>query len=122
MADFKIPNLNNNSDKYIFKKNSNFKRKSNKRLFTESILMFIMSILLVYLNHLIPNKVSLLQNLPVILNKSFLLLIDIFSVFYELFLLSFIFISWFIALILMIGSVYRLFRVSKRNYKKNIYK
>ena len=122
MADFKIPNLNNKSDKYIFKKNSNFKRKSNNRLFTESILMFIMSILLVYLNHLIPNKVSLLQNLPVILNKSFLLLIDIFSVFYELFLLSFIFISWFIALILMIGSVYRLFRVSKRNYKKNIYK
>ena len=122
MVDFKIPNLNNNSDKYIFKKKSNFKRKSNKRLFTESILMFIMSILIVYLNYLIPNKVSLLQNLPTILNKSFLLIIDIFSVLYDLFLLCFIFISWFIALILLIGSFYRLFRVSKRNYKKNIYK
>ncbi len=121
MLDFNIPNLNNNSDKYIFKKKSNFKRKSNRRLFTESILMFIMSILIVYLNYLIPNKVSLLQNLPAILNKSFLLIIDIFSVLYDLFLLCFIFISWFIAFILLIGSFYRLFRVSKRNYKKNIY-
>ena len=122
MVDFNIQNFNNNSDKYIFKKKSNFKRKSNRRLFTESILMFIMSILIVYLNYLIPNKVSLLQNLPAILNKSFLLIIDIFSVLYDLFLLCFIFISWFIALILLIGSFYRLFRVSKRNYKKNIYK
>jgi len=122
MVDFNIPNLNNNSDKYIFKKKSNFKRKSNRRLFTESIFMFIMSIFLVYLNYLIPNKVSLLQQLPSILNKSFLLIIDIFSVLYDLFLLCFIFISWFIALILLIGSFYRLFRVSKRNYKNNIYK
>ena len=122
MVDFNIPNLNNNSDKYIFKKKSNFKRKSNKRLFTESILMFIMSILIVYLNYLIPNKASLLQNLPTILNKFLLLIIDIFSVLYDLFLFSFIFISWFMALILMIGSVYRLFRVSKRNFKKTIYK
>ena len=121
MVDFNLPNLNN-SDKYIFKKKSNFKRKSNKRLFTEAILMFFMSILIVYLNYLIPNKLSLLQNLPIILNKSFLLILDIFSVLYDLFLLSFIFISWIIALILLIGSVYRLFRVSKRNYKKTIYK
>jgi len=122
MVDFKIANLNNNSDKYIFKKKSNFKRKSNKRLFIESILMFVMSILIVYLNYLIPNKLSLLQNLPTVLNKSFLLIIDIFSVLYDLLLLSFIFISWFLALILLIGSIYRLFRVSKRSYKKAIYK
>ena len=121
MVDFNIPNLNN-SDKYIFKKKSNFKRKSNKRLLIESILMFFLSILIVYLNYLIPNKVSLLQNLPFILNKSFLLIIDILSILYDVFLLSFIFISWFIVLFLLIGSVYRLFRVTKRNYKKTIYK
>ena len=122
MVDFKIPNLNNNSDKYIFKKKSDVKRKSTKRLFIESILMFIMSILLVFLNHLIPNKLSLLQNLPSILNKSFLLIIDIFSVLYDLFLLTFIFISWFVALILLIGSVYRLLRVLRKSSKKTIYR
>ena len=122
MVDFNIPNLNNNSDKYIFKKGSNFKRKSKKRLFIESILMFILSMLIVYLNFLIPNKVSLLQNLPALLNKSFLLIIEIFSVLYDLFLFSFIFISWFIALILLIGSFYRLYKVTKRNSKKTIYK
>ena len=122
MADLNIPNLNIKSDKYIFKKKLSLRRKSKRRLFTESAFLFILSIFLVYINYLIPNKNLLLKNLPSTFNKSFLLLIDLFSNLYEIFLVIFIFISSFTALILMIGSFYRLFRVSKRKSKQIIYK
>ena len=122
MADLKIPNLNIKSDKYIFKKKLSLRRKSKRRLFTESFFLFILSVLLVYINYLIPNKNLLLKNLPSTLNKSFLLLIDLISYLYEIFLVIFIFASSFFALILMIGSFYRLFRVSKRKSKQIIYK
>ena len=122
MADLKIPNLNNKSDKYIFKKKLNLRRKSKKRLFTESFFLFIFSVLLVYVNYLIPNKKLLLQNLPTTINKTFLLITDIFSYLYEILLVIFIFASYFTALILMVGSFYRLFRVSKRKSKQISYK
>ena len=118
MADLNIPNLNIKSDKYIFKKKLNLRRKSKKRLFTESFFLFIFSIFLAYLNYLIPNKILLLQNLPTTVNKSFLLFIDLFSYLYEIFLVIFIFASYFAALILIIGSFYRFFRVSKRKSKQ----
>ena len=122
MADLNIPNLNIKSDKNIFKKKLNLRRKSNRRLFTESFLLFILSALLVYINYLIPNKNLLLQNLTSTFNKSFLLLIDLFSYLYEIFLVIFIFVSSFIALILMIGSLNRLFKVYKRKSKQIVYK
>ena len=122
MADLNIPNLNIKSDKYIFKKKLNLRRKSKGRLFTESFFLFFLSALLVYINYLIPNKSLLLQNLPSTFNKSFLLLIDLFSYLYDIFLVLFIFASSFTALILIIGSFYRLFRVSKRKSKQIIYK
>ena len=122
MADLNIPNLNIKSDKYIFKKKLNLRRKSKRRLFTESFFLFILSVLLVYINFLIPNKNLLLQNLPSTFNKSFLLLNDLFSYLYEIFLVIFIFVSSFTALILMIGSFNRLFKVSKRKSKQILYK
>ena len=122
MADLNIPNLNIKPDKYIFKKKLNLRRKSKRRLCTESFFLFILSVLLVYINYLIPNKKLLLQNLPTTINKSFLLFIDLFSYLYEILVVIFIFASSFTALILMIGSFYRLFRVSKRKSKQISYK
>ena len=122
MADLKIPNLNIKTDKYIFKKKLNLRRKSKRRLFTEAFFMFLLSVLLVYINYLIPNKNLLLQNLPSTFNKSFLLLIDLFSYLYEIFLVIFIFVSSFTSLILMIGSFNRLFKVYKRKSKQIVYK
>ena len=122
MADLKIPHLNIKNETYIFKNKLNLRRKSKKRLFTESFFLFIFSVLLVYINYLIPNKNLLLQNLPSTFNKSFLLLIELFSYLYEIFLVIFIFVSSFTALILMIGSFYRLFKVSKRKSKQIVYK
>ena len=122
MADLNIPNLNIKTDKYIFKKKLNLRRKSKRRLFTESFFLFILSVLLVYINYLIPNKNLLLQNLPMTFNKSFLLLIEFFSYLYEIFLVIFIFVSSFTALILMVGSFNRLVKISKRKSKQFVYK
>ncbi len=122
MTDLKIPNLNMKSDKYIFKKKLNLRRKSKKRLLTESAFLFILGILLVYINYLIPNKNLLLQNLPLTFNKSFILIVDLFSYLFEIFLVIFIFVSSFISLFLLLGSFYRLFRISKIKSKQIIYK
>ena len=122
MADLNIPNLNIKSEKYIFKKKLNLRRKSKGRLFTESFFLFILSVLLVYINYLIPNKNLLLLNLPSTLNKSFLLLIELFSYLYEIFLVIFIFVSSLTALILMVGSFNRLIKVSRRKSKQIVYK
>ena len=122
MADLNLPNLNIKSDKYIFKKKLNLRRKSKRRLLTESFFLFILSILLIYIIYLIPNKNLLLQNLPSTFNKSFLLLIELFSCLYDIFLVIFIFVSSLTALIFMIGSFNRLFKISKRKSKQIIYK
>ena len=122
MVDLKIPNLNMSSDKYIFKKKLSLKRKSKKRLFMESTFLFILSVFLVYINYLIPNKNLLIQNLPSTIYKSFSLLIDFFLSLYNIFLVIFIFASSFSALVLIVGSFYRLFRVSKRKSKQISYK
>ena len=122
MADLNIPNFNINSDKYIFKKKLNLRRKSKRRLLTESFFLFIFSVLLVYINYLIPNKNLLLQNLPTSINKSFLLINNLFSYFYEIFLAIFIFVSSLTAFILIIGSLNRLFKVSKRKTRQIVYK
>ena len=122
MAELNIPNLNMKSDKYIFKKKLTLRRKSKRRLFSESAFLFILSLFLVYLNYLIPNKKLLLQTLPSTLNKSLKILIDLFSNIYEILLVFFIFVSSFAALLLMIGSVYRLFRIANRKSKQITYK
>ena len=122
MADLKIPNLNMNSDKYIFKKKLSLKRKSKRRLFIESAFLFILSILIVYINYLIPNKNLLLKNVPATFEKSFALIIDLFSNLYELFLVIYICVSSIVALVLMVGSFYRLLKVYKRKSKQVIYK
>ncbi len=122
MADLKIPNLDRNTNKYIFKKKLSLRRKSKKRLFMESVLMFSFSLFLVYINFLIPNKSMLLQNLSTTLNRSFNLFIDLFSNISEIFLVIFILISYFISLVLLIGSIYRIIKITKRKTKIINYK
>ena len=122
MADLNIPNLNMKPDKYIFKKKLSLKRKSKRRLLTEAAFLFLLSLFLLYLIYLIPNKNLLLQNIPETLTKSFTLTIDLFLNLYEIFLVIFIIFSFFTSLILLIGSFYRLFRVCNRKSKQIIYK
>ena len=122
MADLNIPKLNMKSGKNIFKKKLSLRRKSKKRLFFESAFMFILSLFLVYINYLIPNKNLLLKNLSTTLKRSFTLFIDLFSNLSEIFLVIFIFISYFISLILLVGSFYRINRIIKRKTRMINYK
>ena len=122
MADLNIPNLKMNPDKYIFKKNLNFRRKSKKRLFIESTLMFFFSLLLVYMTYLIPDKKSLLLNLPNNFNISFKLISDLFLNLIDIFLVIFIFLSLFTSLILLIGSFYRVIKLSNSKTRKKSYR
>ena len=122
MADLINPNLNMKSDKYIFKKKLSLRRKSKKRLFIESAFMFILSLFLIYINYLIPNKNFLLQNITTTSKRTLILFIDLFSNLSQIFLVIFIFISYLISLILLIGCFYRLFKIASRksriiNYK-----
>ena len=117
-----MADLNMKSDKYIFKKKLSLRRKSKRRLLTESAFLFILSLILVYINYSIPNKNLLLKNLPTTINKSFLSIIELLSNLYEIFLVIFIIVSSFAALILMVGSIYRLLRISRRRSKQIIYR
>ena len=117
MADIKM-----NSDKYLFKKKLGLRRKSKRKLFIESALMFFLSLFLVYINYLIPNKNLLLQNLPNSLRKSSLLIMDLCSNLYEIFLVFFIFISTVITLVLLFGTFFRIFRIVKRKTRQIGYK
>ena len=122
MADINIPNVNKKSEKYIFKKNLSLRRKSKWRLITESAFMVIFSILLAYINYLIPNKSSLLRNLPTAINKLFSLIIDLGFILYEIFLVVFIFISLIVSLLLLIGALNRLIKIISRKTRKIRYK
>ena len=111
-----------NNNKYIFKKNLSLRRKSKRRLFIESAVMFSFSLFLVYFNYLIPNKRELLQNLSTTIVRSFSLFTDLFSNLSEIFLIIFIFISYFMSLILLIGSFNRIIKIIKRKSKIINYK
>ena len=122
MADLNIPNLNKKSDKYIFKKKIPLRRKSIKILFAEFAFMIILSFLLIYIINLIPNKIFLVQKLPLNLSNLFELIIAFGSGLYEILLVIFIFLALVISLILFIGSLYRLYRIVNRKTKKYSYK
>ena len=122
MADLKINKINKKGDKYIFKKKLPLRRKSKRRLFAESTFMFVLSLLLVYLNYLIPNKISLLKNLPTTFNKLLVILIDFSSIFFQILLVVFIFSSLLVSLFLLVGSFYRILRIINRKTKNISYK
>ena len=121
MADLNIPNLNKKSDKYIFKKKLTLRRKSRRRLISESSFMFIMSLFLIYIISLIPNKDLLLRNLPISIKKSLTIFNDLLFYLSEIFTVVFIGVSSIIISILMVGSLYRLFKVLKRKRRQKAY-
>ena len=122
MADLNIPNKNKKNNKYIFKKKLPLRRKSKSRLFSEAVFMFFVSLLLVYINYLIPNKILLMQNLSKAFNEILLLFIQFCSMLPEILLVIFMFTSLLSSLFLIIGSSYRIVRILNRKTKKISYK
>ena len=117
MTDLKIPNLTKKSDKYLFKKKLSLRRKSKKKLLTESFIMFIFSVFFAYLSYLIPNKGELFANFFIIFEKSFLTTVELFSSLSQLFLVIITVVFLIISIFLLLGSFYRIFKVLKRKTK-----
>ena len=122
MADLNIPKVNKNNGKYLFKKKLPLRRKSKRALFTESVFMLFLSLLLIYINYLIPNKTLLLQELTTAFNKFFLLIIEFCSMLPQILLVIFMFISLLSSLLLIIGSFNRIIRILNKKTKKISYK
>ena len=118
MADLKIPNLNRNSDKFLFKKKLSLRRKSKRKLIKESLVMFSFSIFIIYINYIIPNKASIfigfINNFVKLINN----FVDSLSYFYEICLAIFIVLSLIFALIFMLGAFSRFMKIVKRKSKQ----
>ena len=121
MAEINITNLKKN-EKYLFKNKLALRRKSKKKLLRESLYMVSLSILFVFLNYLIPNKIVLFRNFFSNLENSFSLFINLIFYLFQIFLVIFILISLIFSLVLVIGSFYRLLKVIKRKTKQIPYK
>ena len=118
MADLKIPNLNKNSDKYFFRKKLSLRRKSKSKLIKESFIMLSLSVLIIYINYLIPNKISIFNNLLNNLNKLIDNILDSIFYLYEIFLAIFVIFSIILCIILIFGSISRILKLFKRKTKR----
>ena len=118
MADLKIPKLKKNSEKFFFKKKLTLRRKSKSRLIKESFIMICVSVLIDYINYLIPNKILIFKNF--VNNFSYLLSYVSNSMYYiyQIFLFIFIVFSVIMVLILILGSFYRILKIFKRKTRK----
>ena len=122
MADLKIPNLNKKSDKFFFKKKLTLRRKSKRKLITESFLMLSLSILIIYLNFLIPDKKIIFDNFFINVNNLLSRLSEGFSYFYEICLVILIVLSMIFSMILLLGVFSRLIKIAKRKTRQISFK
>ena len=122
MADLKIPNLNKKSDKFFFKKKLTLRRKSKRKLITESFLMLSLSLLIIYLNFLIPDKKIIFDNFFINVNNLLSRLSEGFSYFYEICLVILIVLSMIFSMILLLGVFSRLIKIAKRKTRQISFK
>ena len=118
MADLKIPNLNKKSDKFFFKKKLTLRRKSKRKLITESFLMFSLSILIIYLNFLIPDKKMIFDNFFINVNSLLSRFLEGFSYFFEICLAILIVLSMIFSIVLLVGVISRLIKIVKRKTRQ----
>ena len=114
MSELKIPNLNNRSRQYLFKNKLTIKRKSKAKLLTESLLMFISSFILIFINYLIPQKEILFYSFIDNVSQIFINFLDLFKYLYQILLVFFIIITLIISTLLLIGALYRIYKVLRR--------
>tara|TARA_Y100001933_G_C18721191_1_gene447511 strand:- start:42 stop:407 length:366 start_codon:yes stop_codon:yes gene_type:complete len=118
MAELKIPNLNNRSRQFLFKNKLTIKRKSKTKLLSESLIMFLSALFLFFLNYLIPQKRILIYSFIENIYKIYINFLNIFKYLYQLLLVFLIFSTVLFGIILIIGAIYRLYKISIRKTKK----
>ena len=118
MAELKVPNLNYGSRQFLFKNKLTIRRKSKTKLLRESLLMFFSAFILLFLNHLIPQKKFLILTFIDNIYKIYLNFLNFFNYFYKVILVIIIFVTLIFAVFLLIGATYRLYRTVIRNTKR----
>ena len=118
MSELKIPNLNNRSRQYLFKNKLTIKRKSKKKLLSESLLMFISSFILIFLNYLIPQKKILFYSFINNIYQIYINFLNFFKYFYQILVVLFIIFSLITSVILIIGAIYRVYKILRRKTRK----
>ena len=118
MSELKIPNLNNRSRQFLFKNKLTIKRKSKRKLFSESVLMFISSFLLIFLNYLIPQKKILFYSFIDNINQIYINFLNFFKYFYQILLVFIIISSLITSIILIYGALYRIYKILRRKSRK----
>ena len=118
MSELKIPNLNNRSRQFLFKNKLTIKRKSKKKLISESLIMFIFAFILLYLNFLIPQKKFFIYTFMENIYNIYLNFLNFLKYFYQIIIVLLIISTALFALILIIGGLYRIFRITRRKTKK----
>ena len=118
MSELKKPNLNNRSRQFLFKNKLTIKRKSKRKLLSESILMFISSFILILLNYLIPQKKVLFYSFIDNIYQIYINFLKFFKYFYQILLLLFIVFTFITSIILLIGALFRVYKVLRRKTSK----
>ena len=121
MSDLKIPNLNNRSRQFLFKNNFTIKRKSKKKLFRESLFMFISAFILIYLNFLVPQKKVLFYSFMDNIYEIYITFLNFFKYFYQIVIVFIMVSTILISVLLIIGAFYRVCKIFKRKTKKFIF-
>ena len=122
MAELKIPNFHKNSDKNLFKKKLTLRRKSRLKLMGESILMLLTSAIIIYINYLIPGKVTLFKYFNENLLSTLDIFINLITYIIKISLVIFIVLSLFFSVLLVVGALHRILKVLKRRTKRISFK
>ena len=118
MSELKIPNLNNRSRQFLFKNKLTIKRKSKTKLLSESLLMFISSFILIFLNYLIPQKKILFYSFIDNFYQIYINFLNFFKYFYQILLVVFIIFTLVTSIILFVGALSRIYKILKRKTRK----
>ena len=113
MAYLKIHNFNKVSDKFLFKKRLTLRRKSKQKLINETLVMLFFSILIIYINYLILNKVLVVKNVFDNFGKLIANIFELLTYSYKVSLAIFVFASLIFALILVLGAISRIIKIIK---------
>ena len=118
MTELKIPNMYKNSDKFLFKKKLSLRRKSKGKLIKESFLMLLLSVSLIFLFYIIPNKLSVFNNFQNNIIKFLATIFESISYLYEIFIVLFIILLVILTLFLLLGFISRVMKLLKRKSRQ----
>ncbi len=122
MADLKGSNLNNKSKQYLFKNKLPIAKKSKTKLLRETFLMLLIASIIILINYLLPSQEALFNSFAenlINIYTNFLLLIQyIFDVFLTILILF----SRITVVILIAGSVYRVYRILRKKTSRAIFR